>query len=98
MGAACVLVACQGCSIYLAHDGHHGANLESFGVGTPEQEVESQLGTPATVEPIGAGKRRVLYRAEMTKQPNNLRALIRVSPGDPQCSARVARCRRACRP
>ena len=75
IGAACVLAACQGCSIYLAHDGHPGANLESFGVGTLEQEVESQLGTPSHVEPIGAGKRRAVYRAEMTKQPNNLRAL-----------------------
>jgi hypothetical protein len=27
------------------------------------------------MEPIGAGKRRAVYRAEMTKQPNNLRAL-----------------------
>lgn len=75
IGAACVLAACQGCSIYLAHDGHPGANLESFGVGTLEQEVERQLGTPSTVEPIGAGKRRAVYRAEMTKRPNHLRAL-----------------------
>jgi hypothetical protein len=30
---------------------------------------------PATVEPIGAGKRRAIYRVEITKQPNNLRAL-----------------------
>ena len=75
IGAACVLAACQGCSIYLAHDGHPGTSLESFGVGTPAQEVESRLGTPSTVEPIGAGKRRAVYRTEMTTQPNHLRAL-----------------------
>jgi hypothetical protein len=75
IGAACILTACQGCSIYLAHGGHPGVNPESFGVGTPAQEVERQFGTPATVEPIGAGKRRAIYRVEMTKQPNNLRAL-----------------------
>ena len=75
IGAACVLAACQGCSIYLAQNGQPRAHLESFGVGTLEQEVERQLGTPSTVEPIGAGKRRAVYRAEMTKQPNHLRAL-----------------------
>ena len=75
IGAACILATCQGCSVYLAHDGHPGVNLESFGVGTLAQEVESQFGTPATVEPIGAGKRRAVYPIEMTKQPNNLRAL-----------------------
>jgi hypothetical protein len=37
--------------------------------------VEHQLGTPSHVEPIGAGKRRAVYRAEIAKQPNNLRAL-----------------------
>ena len=75
IGAACVLAACQGCSIYLAQNGQPRAHLESFGVGTLAQEVENQLGTPSHVEPIGAGKRRVVYRAEITKQPNNLRAL-----------------------
>jgi len=75
ISAACILAACQGCSIYLAHGGHPGVNPELFGVGTLEQEVEKQFGTPATVEPIGAGKRRATYRVEITKQPNNLRAL-----------------------
>lgn len=75
LGAACVLAACQGCSIYLAHGGHPGVNLESFEVGTLAQDVESQFGTPATVEPIGAGKRRAVYSVETIKQPNNLRAL-----------------------
>jgi len=75
ISAACVLAACQGCSIYLAQNGQPRAHLESFEVGTLEQEVERQLGTPSTVEPIGAGKRRAVYRAEMTTQPNNLRAL-----------------------
>jgi hypothetical protein len=75
IGAACMLAACQGCSIYLAHDGHPGANLDSLGVGTLTQDVESQFGHPATVEPLGAGKRRAVYRVEATKQPNNLRAL-----------------------
>ena len=75
IGASCILAACQGCSIYLAHGGHPGVNPESFAVGTPAQEVERQFGTPATVEPIGAGKRRAIYRVEITKQPNDLRAL-----------------------
>jgi hypothetical protein len=74
IGTACVLAACQGCSIYLAHGGHPGTNLEAFGVGTLEQDVESKLGTPSAVEPIGGGKRRAVYRVETTKQPNNLRA------------------------
>ena len=75
VGAACVLAACQGCSIYLAHGGHRGVGLESFEVGTLAQDVESQFGTPVAVEPIGAGKRRVVYSVETIKQPNNLRAL-----------------------
>ena len=75
IGAACILAACQGCSIYLAHAGRPGVNPESFAVGTPAQEVERQFGTPATVESIGSGRRRAIYRVEITKQSNNLRAL-----------------------
>jgi hypothetical protein len=75
IGAACVLAACQGCSIYLAQNGQPRAHVESFRVGTLEQAVENQLGTPSYVEPIGTGTRRAVYRAEIAKQPNNLRAL-----------------------
>lgn len=73
--ASYVLATSTGCAVYLAHKGHPGTNLEALGVGTPVQEVENQFGTPTTVEPIGSGRRRAVYRIEMTKQPNNLRAL-----------------------
>ena len=73
--ATYVLGACTGCAVYLAHEGHRGANLDSFRVGTSEQEVESQLGTPCQVEPLGAGKRRAVYCAELRKEPNQPRAL-----------------------
>jgi len=72
---AYVLAASTGCAVYLAHQGHPGANLEALGVGTSEQEVERQLGTPSSSEPLGAGKRLSKYRVELTKQPNQLRSL-----------------------
>lgn len=74
--AAYVLGACTGCAVYLAHEGHRGAPPESIGVGTSEQEVENQLGSPCSVEPLGAGKRRTVYCAELTKEPSEQRALI----------------------
>ena len=46
--AAYVLAAHTGCAVYLAGKGHPGANLEALGVGTSEQEVERQLGTPSS--------------------------------------------------
>jgi len=73
--ATYVLAACPGCAVYLAHKGHPGANLEALGVGTSEQEVEQELGTPSSSEPLGAGKRLSRYRVELTKQPNQLRSL-----------------------
>ena len=74
--ATYVLGACTGCSVYLAYEGHRGANLDSFRVGASQQEVEDQLGTPCSVEPLGAGKRRTLYCAELTKEPSQQRATI----------------------
>ena len=73
--AVYVLAAHTGCAVYLAHKGHPGANLEALGVGSSEQEVEHQLGTPFSNEPLGAGKRLSRYRVELTKQPNQLRSL-----------------------
>jgi hypothetical protein len=74
--AAYVLVACTGCAVYLAHKGHPGAHLEALGVGTSEQEVEHELGTPSSSEPLGAGKRLSRYRVELTKQPNYARSTV----------------------
>lgn len=71
-----VLGACTGCAVYLAQEGNRGATLESFRVGTSEREVENQLGTPCSVEPLGAGKRRAVYCAELRKEPSRQRALI----------------------
>jgi hypothetical protein len=72
--AAYILAAGTGCAMYLAQKGHPGTNLDALRVGTSEQEVENQLGTPSTNEVLGAGKRRTVYRIELTKQPNRLRA------------------------
>jgi hypothetical protein len=74
--AAYVLVACTGCAVYLAHKGHPGANLEVLGVGTSEQKVEHEFGTPSSSEPLGAGKRLSRYRVELTKQPNYARSTV----------------------
>jgi len=74
--AAYILATSTGCSVYLAQKGHPGPNLGAFGVGTPEQEVESELGTPSIVEPFDAGKRRAVYHIELPKQPNRGRALV----------------------
>ena len=74
--AAYVLAACTGCAVYLAHKGHPGAHLEALGVGTSEQNVEHELGTPSSSEPLGAGKRLSRYRVELTKQPNYARSTV----------------------
>jgi hypothetical protein len=76
--AAYVLAANTGCAVYLAGKGHPGTNLEALGVGTSEQEVERQLGTPSSSEPLGAGKRLSRYRIELTKQPNYTRSAIHI--------------------
>ena len=74
--AAYVLATSTGCAVYLAGKGHPGAHLEALGVGTSEQKVEHELGTPSSSEPLGAGKRRSTYRVELTKQPNYARATV----------------------
>ena len=74
--AAYVLVAYTGCAVYLAHKGHPGAHLEALGVGTSEQKVEHEFGTPSSSEPLGAGKRLSRYRVELTKQPNYARSTV----------------------
>jgi hypothetical protein len=76
--ATYVLAANTGCAVYLAGKGHPGTNLEALGVGTSEQEVERQLGTPSSIEPLGAGKRLSRYRVELTKQPNYTRSAIHI--------------------
>lgn len=76
--AAYVLAANTGCAVYLAGKGHPGTNLEALGVGTSEQEVERQLGTPSSIEPLSAGKRLSRYRVELTKQPNYARSAIHI--------------------
>ena len=76
--AVYVLAASTGCAVYLAGKGHPGTNLEALGVGTSEQEVERQLGTPSSSEPLGAGKRLSRYRVELTKQPNYTRSAIHI--------------------
>lgn len=76
--AAYVLAAYTGCAVYLAGKGHPGTNLEALGAGTSEQEVERQLGTPSSIEPLGAGKRFARYRVELTKQPNYARSAVHI--------------------
>lgn len=76
--AAYVLAAHTGCAVYLAGKGQPGTNLEALGVGASEQEVERQLGTPSSSEPLGAGKRLSRYRVELTKQPNYARSAVHI--------------------
>ena len=74
LAAAYVLADCTGCAVYLAHKGHPGAHLGVLGVGTSEQHVEQEIGTPSSSELLGAGKRLSIYRVELTKQPNYARS------------------------
>lgn len=78
LAATYILAACTGCAVYLAGKGHPGTNLEALGVGTSEQEVERQLGTPSSIEPLGAGKRLSRYRIELAKQPNYARSAVHI--------------------
>jgi hypothetical protein len=76
--AAYVLAAHTGCAVYMAGKGHPGTNLEALGVGASEQEVERQLGTPFSSEPLGTDKRLSRYRVELTKQPNYARSVVHI--------------------
>src|SRR6185503_54602 len=67
---------CTGCAVYLAGKGQPGTHLEALGVGTSEQHVEYELGTPSSREPLGAGKRLSTYRVALTKQPNYARSTV----------------------
>ena len=78
LAAAYVLTAYTGCAVYLAGTGQPVTNLEALGVGTSEQNVERQLGTPSSIEPLGAGKRLSRYRVELAKQPNYARSAIHI--------------------
>ena len=78
LAAAYVLAAHTGCAVYLAGTGQPGTNLEALGVGTSEQEVEHELGTPSSSELLGAGKRLSRYRVELTKQPNYARSAVHI--------------------
>ncbi len=74
--ATYVLAASTGCAVYLAGKGRPGTNLDALGVGTSEQHVEHEIGTPSSSEPLGAGKRLSTYRVELTKQPNYARSTV----------------------
>jgi hypothetical protein len=73
-----VLTAYTGCAVYLAGNGQPGTNLDALGVGTSEQEVERQLGTPSSIEPLGMGKRLYKYRVELPKEPNYTRTAVHI--------------------
>jgi hypothetical protein len=78
LAAAYFLAASTGCAVYLAGKGHPGTSLEALEVGTSEQNVEHELGTPSSSEPLGAGKRLSTYRVELTKQPNYARSVVHI--------------------
>jgi hypothetical protein len=76
--ATYVLVTYTGCAVYLAGKGRPGTNVDALGVGTSEQEVERQLGTPSSIEPLGTGKRLSRYHVELARQPSYLRAAAHI--------------------
>jgi hypothetical protein len=69
-----LLMACTGCSVVMANKGYQGSNVDTIGVGSTEQEVESCLGRPYISEPLSGGKRMLKYELEVSIAPSQQRA------------------------
>jgi hypothetical protein len=65
-----------GCSIAMALSGTPEPNFDAFEVGSTRKQVEVQLGTPVTTQPLGEGKRLDIYHYEIGNSPNGHRALM----------------------
>ncbi len=60
----CVLLPLTGCSVVMALHGKKGPNLQAIHVGSKEEEVQAQLGTPVESHPTDWGAKTNVYQYE----------------------------------
>ena len=64
----------SGCSIGMALSGNKQPNFDFISVGAPRNQVEAELGHPATTNESTEGKQEATYKYEMGNSPNTGRA------------------------
>ena len=70
-----ILLAVQGCSVYMAAAGSREPNLAAFGVGSHRGQVEQQLGRPKTSSTSPEGVRSDTYAYTLGNEPSAGRAV-----------------------
>lgn len=76
LSLAGVTLLFSGCSIAMALSGEKEPNFDYIVVGAPRNEVEAQLGSPATTADLANGKQEATYKYEMANSPNPGRAWV----------------------
>lgn len=64
----------SGCSIGMALSGNKQPNFDFISIGAPRNQVEAELGHPATTNELTEGKQEAIYKYEMGNSPNTGRA------------------------
>ena len=70
------LLTLSGCSIMMALNGTHEPNFDVIKVGAAREEVEFELGKPASSQEMSDGKKVDSYKYEVGNSPNPGRASI----------------------
>lgn len=70
------LLILSGCSIAMALSGHPEPNFDSIKVGATREEVEFEMGKPASEQLLQDGEKEALYKFEMGNSPNGGRAAM----------------------
>lgn len=65
-----VLLSLTGCSVVMALHGKKGGNPQAIHVGSTEEEVQTQLGTPVESRSTGWGAKTEVYEYELGYEPS----------------------------
>ena len=65
-----ILLSLTGCSVAMALHGKKGANLQVIHVGSTEEEVQTQLGTPVESRPTDWGAKTDVSKYELGYEPS----------------------------
>lgn len=72
----CSVTSLTGCSMAMALSGHPEPNFDSIKVGATREEIEFDMGKPASVQTLGDGKQEATYKYEMGNTVNAGRAAM----------------------
>lgn len=74
--AAILLVSFSGCAVVMAMQGKEEPDLTVVEVGATRGQIEIQLGTPYSSEPVEEGGSLDVYEVEMGNEPSPMRAVV----------------------